>query len=101
MVVIVYVVEDSDIATPNAFTPNGDGLNDVFKPSFVGLGEITDFYVYNRWGKLLYFSIDPTKGWDGSLNGIEQEVGTYLVVIKGVNQFGDEVMKTGTIALLR
>lgn len=99
--VMIYVIEESDIATPNAFTPNGDGLNDVFKPSFVGLGEITDFYVYNRWGKLLYFSVDPTKGWDGSLNGIEQEVGTYLVVIKGVNQFGDEIMKTGTIALLR
>jgi len=99
--VIIFVIESSDIATPNAFTPNGDGLNDAFKPTFVGLGEITDFSIYSRWGTLLYFTADPTMGWDGSFAGQEQEVGTYIVIIKGLNQFGDIVTKTGTLALLR
>lgn len=99
--VIIYVIESSDIASPNAFTPNGDGLNDVFKPTFIGLGEVTDFSVYSRWGALLYFTTDPTAGWDGNYKDQEQEVGTYIVVVKGVNQFGDVIVKTGTLALLR
>ena len=99
--VIIFVIETSDIAAPNAFTPNGDGLNDNYKPTFVGLGEITDFSIHSKWGTLLYFTNDPTIGWDGSFAGLEQEVGTYIVVIKGLNQFGNVVTKTGTLALLR
>lgn len=68
--VIIFVIEESDITTPNAFTPNGDGLNDSYKPSFMGLGTITDFSIYNRWGALLYFTADPSVGWDGNYNGI-------------------------------
>jgi gliding motility-associated-like protein len=99
--VIIFVIEESDIATPNAFTPNGDGLNDYYRPSFLGLGNITDFSIYSRWGALLYFSADPTQGWDGMFNGNEQEVGNYIVVIKAVNQFGEPIVKTGMVALLR
>lgn len=99
--VTIFVIEESSIVTPNAFTPNGDGVNDSYKPTFVGLGQITDFTIYNRWGSLLYATEDPTLGWDGLYNGIEQEVGTYVVVIKGLNQFGDVVVKTTTLALLR
>ncbi len=99
--VTIFVIEESDIATPTAFTPNEDGINDVYKPSFVGLGEITDFSVYSRWGSLIYFTADPTLGWDGTFSGLDQEVGTYVVIIKAINQFGDVVIKTGTLALLR
>ncbi|MBK8344036.1 MAG: gliding motility-associated C-terminal domain-containing protein [Bacteroidetes bacterium] len=99
--VIIFVIEESDITTPNAFTPNGDGLNDSYKPSFMGLGTITDFSIYNRWGALLYFTADPSVGWDGNYNGTEQEVGNYIVVIKAENQFGEPLIKTGTVALLR
>ncbi len=99
--ITIFVIEESDIATPNAFTPNGDGVNDLYKPSFVGLGEITDFSIYSRWGSILYFTNDPTLGWDGNYRGLEQEVGTYVVIIKATNQFGDVVIKTGTLALLR
>ena len=99
--ITIFVIEESDIATPNAFTPNGDGVNDLYRPSFVGLGEITDFSIYSRWGSILYFSNDPNLGWDGNYRGLEQEVGTYVVIIKATNQFGDVVVKTGTLALLR
>ena len=99
--VTIFVIEESDIATPTAFTPNEDGVNDIYKPSFVGLGEITDFSVYSRWGSLLYFTADPTIGWDGTYIGLDQEVGTYMIVIKATNQFGDVIIKTSTLALLR
>lgn len=97
----VYVIEDSDIWSPTAFTPNNDGLNDVYKPGFLGIGAISDYSIYNRWGKLIFYSDDPMIGWDGTLDGREQEIGTYVVVIKGLTQFGEPVTKTSTLALLR
>ena len=99
--VVVYVVTKSDIATPTAFTPNNDGLNDVFTPSFMGLGTVTDFTIFNRWGKQIFYSGDPNIGWDGTLNGLEQEVGTYIVIIHGVDQFAGFVSRTTTLTLLR
>lgn len=99
--VTIFVVEESDILSPTAFTPNGDGLNDTYKPSFVGIGSITEFSIYNRWGSLLYYTADPTLGWDGNFKDNEQEVGTYVVVIKGLTQQGDPIVKTSTLALLR
>ncbi len=99
--ITIFVIEESDIASPTAFTPNGDGVNDTYRPSFVGIGEITDFSIYSRWGSVLFSSNDSNIGWDGNYKGIEQEVGTYVVIIKALNQFGDVVVKTGTLALLR
>jgi len=97
----VFIIEDSDIWSPTAFTPNDDGLNDIYKPGFIGIGTISDFSIYNRWGKLIFYSDDPEIGWDGTLDGLAQEIGTYVVVIKGMTQFGDPVTKTSTLALLR
>jgi gliding motility-associated-like protein len=61
---------------PNAFTPNGDGLNDVFRP--IG-NDIVDFQmmIYNRWGQLVFETKDWNKGWDGSYKGRACEPGTY------------------------
>ena len=53
---------------PNAFTPNRDGLNDVFKPVLFGVHDYT-FIVFNRWGQQLFETSDPAEGWDGYYNG--------------------------------
>ncbi len=98
---VVFVLEDMDILSPNAFTPNGDGLNDFYKPIFIGMGEITGYTIYNRWGALLYSGNDLLKGWDGTFNSIPQEVGTYIVYITGENTYGEPITKTLTLALLR
>jgi gliding motility-associated-like protein len=98
----VYVLEDNDIVPPTAFTPNGDGMNDVYRPLFVGVGgEVSDFVIYNRWGAQVFISSDPEIGWDGTFNGIEQEIGTYIVHVNGLNQFGEPISKTSTLVLLR
>ncbi|MCY7408860.1 MAG: gliding motility-associated C-terminal domain-containing protein [Chitinophagales bacterium] len=63
---------------PDAFTPNGDGLNDEFAP-IIGC-DFTAYIlkVFNRWGQMVYFSNDPTIGWDGKFNGKPSELGTYI-----------------------
>ncbi len=67
------------IHLPDVFSPNGDGLNDVYKP--VHFKNVTDyeFYVYNRWGEKIFTSNDPDIGWDGNYLGKEALIGAYLV----------------------
>ena len=68
---------------PNAFTPNDNSLNDVFKPEGIFLG-ITDysFQVYNRWGELLFSSTDPEIGWDGKIENKTVQQGIYIYQIR-------------------
>lgn len=95
-----------DLYVPNAFSPNNDGHNDRF--SAIGPTEgIIDyqFYIYNRWGQLVWETDNLFDSWDGTLNGNECPVGMYIWAMK----FGvsgdllnkDKVAKRGTITLLR
>lgn len=76
------VVDFDDCSTcvhvPDAFTPNGDGLNDLFKPVIGCYFTTYVFKVFNRWGQLVYESQDPEAGWDGRLGGKSEEMGTYV-----------------------
>ena len=56
-------------AFPNAFTPNGDGMNDTYQPLFVCPVITTNFAIYNRWGERVFASRDPQAAWDGNVNG--------------------------------
>jgi gliding motility-associated-like protein len=78
---LTVTVRESDIVAPNVFTPNGDGVNDEFR---VGYKSIISFqcWVYNRWGRQVYMWTDPTKGWDGKINGKDATPGPYFYVIK-------------------
>lgn len=64
----VYVEPDDLLYIPNSFTPNGDGNNDYFKPVSFGLEEY-QFYIYNRWGSIIYEGDQSSIGWDGKRNG--------------------------------
>jgi gliding motility-associated-like protein len=66
------------IVVPNAFTPNGDGVNDVFKPTFYGSSVNYTLTIFNRWGQMIFKSRDPGKGWDGTISGVLQPEGTYI-----------------------
>ncbi len=98
----IYILVDFDftILAPNAFSPNGDGINDEF--NVFGSSECDLIYlrIYNRWGALIFESIDINIGWDGIYNNIEQEIGTYVYVAEG-NCDGVTVQLTGTITLVR
>lgn len=66
------------VHVPDAFTPNGDGINDVFKPVIGCYFTTYLLKVFNRWGQLMYASEDPDAGWDGSFQSSNEEVGTYI-----------------------
>ncbi len=78
---VTVSVSSSGIQAPNVFTPNGDDINDEFR---VGYRSITSFqcWVYNRWGRKVYYWNDPQKGWDGKINGKDAPQGAYFYVIK-------------------
>lgn len=85
---------------PNAFTPNGDGLNDCF--GIKGWGTIInfEFSIYNRWGERVFFTNDPANCWNGNYKSIPQDIGTFIYKIKAKTLCG-EVERNGTLVLLR
>lgn len=94
----VYV---NDFKTPNAFTPNGDGLNDVFYPIPKNHhAEIKNFSVYNRYGQCIFYSTSLGKGWDGTFNNVPCDMGVYFYYAE--YKIGEKVYKEkGDVSLLR
>jgi gliding motility-associated-like protein len=81
----VYINAESccEMAFPNAFTPNGDKRNDIFRPMRDGRQEIVTFRVVNRWGQVVFESANTdTEGWDGTFAGRIQDMGVYQYYIK-------------------
>ncbi|MBN9384943.1 MAG: gliding motility-associated C-terminal domain-containing protein [Chitinophagaceae bacterium] len=85
---------------PSAFSPNGDGVNDVFRiPPGITL-QLKEFSIFNRWGGRVFSSRDINKGWDGKIDGRPAQTGTYAFIITGTDIKGS-VMVTGTVVLVR
>jgi gliding motility-associated-like protein len=86
---------------PTAFTPNGDGRNDLFRPLLYGNVKKYRFAVYNRWGAMVFETSEPQQAWDGSIAGAVQPTGVF-VWICAYQLEGDEAkVEKGTVALLR
>ncbi len=90
-----------EIAMPNAFTPNNDGLNDKFRVITDGNQRIGTFIIVNRWGQKLFETNDVRTGWDGTHNGKPQEMGTYYYYIKYTCTSSEVFEKKGEVILLR
>ncbi len=86
---------------PNAFSPNGDGLNDVFKIENISYQKLIALRVFNRWGQMVYESSDPAKGWDGTQNGQPCNMDSYYYLI--VLSYPDGQIKNykGEVTLIR
>jgi gliding motility-associated-like protein len=91
----------ADIYMPTAFTPNGDGRNDVIMPVMAGIEHLEFFRVYNRWGQLVFETSTAGKGWDGSLQRKAQGTGAFVFVIQVIDYTGRKILKKGTFALIR
>jgi gliding motility-associated-like protein len=90
------------LSMPSGFTPNNDGLNDVFKP--VGGSWIKNYLlrVYNRSGELVFYSTDIHAGWNGTRNGVPQNSGVFVWVIQyNTNTNLQLVTKKGTVVLVK
>jgi len=90
-------ISESYLRVPNVFTPNGDGKNDEFRVAYRSLREY-HIWVYNRWGKLVYESEDPAKGWDGTINGRAAAAGAYFYVIRAM---GTDAVKGASYVALK
>ena len=86
---------------PTAFTPNGDGHNDILFPLGAGNVKSISIEVWNRWGQQVFYTNDATKGWDGNFKGAEAQTGVYAYLIKYVNIEGESKTAKGNITLLR
>ena len=97
----VIIYENLEIFIPNAFTPNGDGLNDVFRP--YGKGYSLDGFemlIFDRWGKMIFETSDIEKGWNGKIDGVLANVNDvlmYKIVIKDLNYLDHKYIGTFTI----
>jgi gliding motility-associated-like protein len=97
----ILINNDCDfVQLPNAFTPNGDGKNDIFRIIGVGVKSY-NLKIFNRWGQLLYETNDTNSGWNGTINGTDAEMGTYVYVLQAELQNGNQVTKYGNVSLLR
>jgi len=90
-----------EIFVPTAFSPNGDGTNDVLRPIVAGMKQFNFFRVYNRWGNMLFSSGNPAQGWDGTFGGTKQQSGTYVYVAQAVDYLGKLITRRGTVVLIR
>jgi gliding motility-associated-like protein len=96
----VYLTQP-DIFVPNAFSPNGDGRNDVIRPICVGISQLNFFRLYSRWGQLVFSTTEINKGWDGTLGGVLQASGTFVYVAQGIDYLGKPLTKRGVVVLVR
>jgi gliding motility-associated-like protein len=96
----VKVLKGPGVYVPNAFTPNGDGLNDVFKPTAVGISKIEYFRVFNKYGETVFETNQINKGWDGTYKGVKQNIGNYVWVLRATDRLNKTVNKKGTVLLI-
>lgn len=99
---ITVTISESKLEFPNAFSPNGDGINDIYKAKN-GYQSIIDFHatIYNRWGQKLYSWDDPAGGWDGKYHGKDVKQGVYFVQVKARGADGRKFNIRKDVNLLR
>ncbi|PCI98253.1 MAG: hypothetical protein COB15_06305 [Flavobacteriales bacterium] len=87
-------------AVPNAFSPNGQGSNNVFNV-LGGPYKDLEFRVYNNWGELIFESDDQSIGWDGTRDGAEQPIGVYIFTVRAITLDDEQHTLKGDVTLLR
>lgn len=99
---ITIQISESKLEMPNAFSPNGDGINDIYraKNNYQSIVEF-DAYIFNRWGQKIYEWHDPAGGWDGKFNGKDVKQGIYFVLVKAKGADGRKYNIKKDVNLLR
>jgi gliding motility-associated-like protein len=97
----IKVFAKAEIYVPTAFTPNGDGNNDLLRPILVGIKELKYFSVYNRYGELIYRTSTSKAGWDGTIKGAMQNTGSFVWMAEGVDYKGNVLFRKGMCTLVR
>ena len=99
--IFIKVYEGPTYYLPNAFTPDGNSINDIFFPTPVGIRSTDYFRVFDRYGTLMYETRQWMQGWDGTIKGKKAAPGAYVWMIKGIDKNGSGIEMKGTVILLR
>lgn len=99
--VTIVVKYDALVEVASAFSPNSDGKNDVLHVLARGVFNLQHFYIFNRWGEMVFETTDLNKGWDGTYKNEPQEVGVYVYSVEGTDVKGLSIKKHGSVTLLR
>jgi gliding motility-associated-like protein len=107
-VTVTVVCNGLNYFIPNTFSPNGDGVNDVFAPRGVGLTRVNSMRIFNRWGEMVFEKMNfmandrtPTGGWDGTYKGKPASADVYVYIIEFVCENAAIVPVKGNVALMR
>ena len=97
----IFVLKKPGYYLPTAFTPNGDGKNDVVRPYVVGLKGLKSFSIYNRAGSLVFHTTTAGEGWDGKYKGEKQPPAVYVWLLEYFDSDNKVVTAKGTLTLIR
>lgn len=101
---VLVIADCSSIYVPTSFTPNDDGLNDVFKAQGMDVQNFK-LTVYNRWGEKVFYTEDINHGWDGTYKGTLSPLGVYVWELSASDKFGTPMLnnnqRRGIVTLLR
>lgn len=100
--VLVTVQVFTILDLPTAFSPNGDGVNDIFRiVRWLNIDKLKEFAVYNRWGNKVFSTTDILEGWDGVYLDMEQPMSTYVWMVIANTRDDQEVLFKGNVTLVR
>ena len=89
------------LEVPNAFSPNGDGINDRFGPVVNCFADAFQMDIYNRWGEMVYSTNELASPWDGTHAGQPAPIGVYVYIIQSNDASGLTQLESGNVTLLR
>jgi gliding motility-associated-like protein len=98
--ITVIVLEEYDLFVPNAFSPNGDGHNDILYVRGTGVEWVT-LRVYDRVGEKVWETHDLMQGWDGNYHGAPMNTGIFVYYLEAKMYSGETIKKEGDITLVR
>ena len=97
----LFVLNKKGWYMPNAFTPNGDGLNDIIRPYLEGMNGLKRFAVYNRVGNMIFNTTRDGEGWNGTYKGAILESGNFIWVIEYTDMYNNHITQKGTLMLIK
>lgn len=98
---ITIVKDECAFFMPDAFTPNGDGLNDQFGLKWHGFVKTFELRIFDRWGQQVFFTNDPARKWDGQSRGKVSPQGVYVWMIRYTDVNGRRDVRKGTVVVIR
>jgi gliding motility-associated-like protein len=100
--VLITVIPYTVLDIPTAFSPDGNGVNDVFRiVRHLNIARLNEFTVFNRWGNVVFSTTNIEQGWDGRYNNQDQPLGVYVWMIDADGKDGDHIIRKGNVTLVR